>query len=71
MVQTPKKNMGRSPTVRLRFSPLINPNPGMERRGRSAEPMRIDKGGMPFPGMQPFSGMLEKNNIAMTDIALE
>ena len=61
--------MGRNLNEGLRFSPLANPNPGNGWRKLPAVPMRNDKGGMFFPEMQPFFGMLQKNTIQIFDIA--
>ena len=57
-----------------REAPILatgQPESGNGSRGRPAKPMRIDKGGMSFPGMQPFSGMLKKRNVTVTGLALE
>lgn len=61
--------MGRNLNEGLRFSPLVNPNPGKGWRKFPAVPMEYDKGGMFFPEMQPFSGMFQKNIIRSFGIA--
>jgi hypothetical protein len=62
--------MGRNHTMRLQSSPKDDPNPGRPSSSLPSAPMRIDKGGIIFPEMQPFFGMLKKNNIAIVAIAL-
>jgi hypothetical protein len=69
MDKTPTRNMGPSRTLRLRFTPLINPNPGKWASRLPAVPMRVAKDGMCFPEMQDISRMLKKNNIASIALA--
>jgi hypothetical protein len=70
MERTPRKNMGRSRNLRLRFSSLFHPNPGKLASGLPAAPMWNAKDGMSFPQMQDNSGMLKKSNIATVAIVL-